>query len=542
MISRGVALLLAFAGCSSSSPAPRDGALESPRAETGANEASLPVDWELTLDEAKARRLPRALLGHYDLSGVLFDYAKVPGLIAATKKAGVSEWRVGLGRWELTTRLLPALTDGSSCAATLATLPASARAPTGSTDLDLVKERDWFSDDGLPVTAAEVADPSRYKLAYLRSVLDAAAAFGASPYVSIDLMPRALSVNRAFSRVAGPIANPCEATFTNAVSNARPADAAIFAKALVELVRRVVEGADGAAARPVRYWELWNEPELAFFWDKSFESKGLDRFFEMAVASLSALDAYRSSSSHANGKAIRLSLGSFAFAATAKTVIEAFDAVPTRPPLDAIAFHSYWTDPLQVVADIELVAKARAASHHYPKLELALAEWGPDLADAGWDRKSMTPALHAATVLALGAALGLDRAHRAILWSFYPAIPWGLVDHDGSELPVLHAYALLAALYGGEGDAEQLEVAGAPLGRPGPDAAVLAARGADGKLRALLVNRGASPRLARFSVGGKVRRPARLTLFEDPKQAPRARSVAGDPIAVPGRALVLVEL
>jgi hypothetical protein len=535
-------LLLVATSCSSSSPAPRDAAAEAPRSEARAPEALAPVDWALALDASRSRRLPRALLGHYDLSGALFSYAKVPGLITSVRKAGLSEWRVGLGRWELATRLLPTLSDGSSCAAALALFPPQAFAPAGASDLELVKERDWFSDDGKPVTASELADSSRYRLDYLRGVLDAVAAFGAEPYVSVDLMPRALSVNRTFARVAGPIANPCEATFTNAVSNARPADAAIFAKALVELVRRVVEGEPGAAPRPVRTWEIWNEPELAFFWDKSFESKGLDRFFEMAVHCLTALDAYRASSSHANAKAIRLSLGSFAFASTAKTVIESFDPLPARPPLDVIAFHAYATDPLAVVAEIESVTKARAASQHYQKLELALAEWGPALGDASWDRSSMSPALHAATVLTLGAALGLDRAHRAILWSFYPAIPWGLVDHDGSELPVLHAYALLAALYGGEQDAEQLEVGGAPLGRLGSDAAVLAARGSDGKLRALLVNRGANARLARLSVGGAAVQPARLTILEDPKQPPRSRAVTGDRIAVPARALVLVEL
>lgn len=64
------------------------------------------------------------------------------------KAAGFAEWRVGLGRWEFGTRLLPAMTDGTSCAPRLAGLPAAAFAPPNSTDLDLIRTRDWFAHEG----------------------------------------------------------------------------------------------------------------------------------------------------------------------------------------------------------------------------------------------------------------------------------------------------------------------------------------------------------------------------------------------------------
>src|SRR5258706_16188012 len=79
------------------------------------------ADWVLDLDGAKtAGKLNPALLGQYDLSGALFAFDKVPGLVPAMKSAGLAEWRIGAGRWELLTQLLPALTDGASCAPEIA--------------------------------------------------------------------------------------------------------------------------------------------------------------------------------------------------------------------------------------------------------------------------------------------------------------------------------------------------------------------------------------------------------------------------------------
>ena len=74
------------------------------------------VDWALTFDPAStAGTLAPSLLGQYDLSGELFHYDQVPQLPPLMKAAGFAEWRVGLGRWEFFTLLLPTLTDGSSC-------------------------------------------------------------------------------------------------------------------------------------------------------------------------------------------------------------------------------------------------------------------------------------------------------------------------------------------------------------------------------------------------------------------------------------------
>ncbi|MEA2751875.1 MAG: hypothetical protein QOI41_6018, partial [Myxococcales bacterium] len=49
----------------------------------------------------------------YDLSGALFAYDEIAGLAAAMKSAGMQDWRVGVGRWEIATQLCRKLTDGT---------------------------------------------------------------------------------------------------------------------------------------------------------------------------------------------------------------------------------------------------------------------------------------------------------------------------------------------------------------------------------------------------------------------------------------------
>jgi len=478
--------------------------------------------------------LTRALLGHYDLSGALFAYDQVPGLAATAAEAGIAgaDWRVGLGRWEAGTQLLPALTGGAPCAVA----PPAAAAPPGASDLDLIAARDWFRDDGEPVTLADTADDGRYALAYARSALDAALAFGATPYLSVDLMPRALAANRT------PLRADCQWSFENRVSNVRAADPNVFAAALIGALERLRLGSDGEPPREFTHVELWNEPELPFFWDRSFEdgAGALDRFFELALTTLVALDAWRASSPHPEIQELRFGLASFAQAATAAQVIASLDAAPlpsgAHAPLDFVSFHAYLDDPLAIVRAVESVRAARDASAHYQGLELALAEWGPSLdahvADPSWAGSMQAP-LHAATVLALSAP-SLGRAHRAILWDFYDGITLGIATHAGGPNALQRAYALLARLIGPDG-ATLLRAEALP-----GDGVVFATRDAAGKVRVLFVNRGGAARKAKLELDGKKRLPSALLVFADPNGAV-VEATPKKSIAVPPRSLVVAE-
>ena len=498
------------------------------------------VDWAIDLElEGSGEPLPTALLGHYDLSGQLLAYDQQAGLVEAMTAVGFSEWRVGVGRWEASTWLLPSLTDGTPC---FTPIPGSA-APPGWGDLDLIAARDWFSDDGAPVTLADTQDDARYALDYLRAVLDVVDAFGATPFVSIDSMPRALAVNET------PLRTDCQWSFQNRVTNVRPEYASVFGAAVAGLVQRIVEGSHGQPARGVTHWEIWNEPEFAPFWDKSFEDGAgeLDRYFEMAVGALFALDAYRSGSAHPNAQQLAFGLGSFGTAPVAVATLAGFDAAAVPGgfvPIDFLSFHAYSDDPLEVVAAIDQVASAAAATTHYAEIELALAEWGPNLTGSAGDpvyAASIEPGLHVATVLSLGANAGLDRAHRAIFWDFFPdSIRLGLLDHDRNPRSAYRAYELLSRTIV-EG-AERLTPTGLADGRlDGGLGALLASRDAGGVVRVLFTNRNAEARTARVRLGGAARIPSRMLVYDDPSAAIAEVPGSASEVVVPAASLVLLE-
>ncbi|MEM7412863.1 MAG: hypothetical protein AAF430_21705 [Myxococcota bacterium] len=500
--------------------------------------AQAAADWEISLDPAAPlEALSPALLGHYDLSGALYDYAGQPGLPARMQAIGFSEWRVSVGRWENSTQLFSTLTDGSPCP-----IPLPQMAASEPNDLALIASRDWFSDDGQPVTLADTNDDARYQLDYLREVIDTAATFGASSFVSFDAMPRALAVNPT------PLRTNCSWSFQNRVSNIRPADAAVFAAAATGVVERIVEGVGAEPGRPVHYWEVGNEPEFPFFWDPDFEDQSgpLDRFFEMSIQTLVALDAYRSGSSHPDAGKLRFGLGSFATEAVTNTVLTGFDSAGVPGgfvPLDFISFHAYANDPLEVVDVITSVAATAAATTNYASIELALAEWGPNLATSAGDAAyaaSMEPPLHIATVLALGATAGLDRAHRAIFWDFFPSsIQLGVVDHAGQPKPGYRAYELLALLI--DPGARRLAAASQPDGRLDAGLGALLASQIGATTRVLVVNRNATARSVRISLAGAPARPHRIWRFEDPSGGISIAPGMGSQVTIAAESLAVLE-
>jgi len=472
-------------------------------------------NWDLVVNTADAANmLSPALIGYYDLSGVLYDYQNVPGLISNMQDVGFSstatgtDWRIGVGRWEIATEIFSTLTDNSPC------LNATPESETVfATDTALLASRDWFTfTDGSPVLEANIVD-GRYQLDYVRSVIDDATTFGATPYVSIDHMPRALSINKTPNRLV------CDATFTNSVSNNEPENPLVFSKAVAGLVSRVVEGTGTKTGnerpRPVQYWEIWNEPEIATFWEPTLTADP-DSFFDMAIATLLELDGYRNATADPNGQAIKIGLGSFISETTAVGTIVNLDAV--NVPFDFISFHAYNDDPLVIADAIQLTESAIQGSTNYQDIEMALAEWGPDLATRAGDQQyanSMAPALHATTVIALGASTGLDRSHNAIIYDFFPAIALGLIDNSGTPRPLYRAYELMAKLT--SDTTERIAVQGAADGRldVGMGAVLVSRDTTNGTVRVLLVNRNQTPRTTRITLDGTIVTPVQLFLFDD---------------------------
>jgi hypothetical protein len=491
------------------------------------------ASWTIVVDTSgSGSPLNPALLGHYDLSGALYNYPNVSGLAASMSAVGFAEWRVGSGRWEQATELLPNLTDSSACPAASGIFSA-----TAATDEALMAARDWFTfTDGSIVSLGDTADDGRYDLGYIRSVIDTAGLFGATPFLSIDHMPRALSINQTANRV------DCGTTFMNAVSNNQPQDVAVFASAVRGLVQRVVEGTGTRTGserpRNVSYWEVWNEPEFLYFWQPGWTNPSI--FFDMAVPVLAQLDAYRTSSGHPE---LKFGLGSFASEATAAAALSAFDAVPV--PMDFISFHGYDDDPLALVDKIDEVALAAQSSTNYKDIEIVLAEWGPDLATRTHDQAyaaGMGPPLHAATVIALGAAAGLDRTHNAIFYDYHPSLALGLVDYNGQPRTLYRGYEMMARVI--VPGAERLRPGGLSDGRLDSGmGAVLVSRDGAGIVRILLVNRNSSERSAIIELDGSAVTPGTIYAFDgtdDPIDPLRTVTPTGPRVVMPANSLMVL--
>ena len=484
--------------------------------------------WTVAVDTSTpGRTLSPALLGHYDLAGSLWHYDQVPGLVSAMHAVGLPEWRVSVERWEGRSEMFPATTTGTSCAYP----EPSVFVPSGWTDFDLMRARDWFIDDGQPVTMAMTQDDGRYALDYARSVLDVAAAFGADPFVSLDAMPLALSRGRTPSR------SQCYWSFQNRVTDAPPADPNVFAAAVVGLVQRIVLGSGGQPGRKVTHFEVWNEPEG--FWDHGFDPD-LSIFWTTAQTTLQALAAFRTQSGHPE---LRFGFAGFAMASTAVQALQKFDALGV--PLDFVSFHSYATDPLAIVQNVESVMSAVRATTHYQNIEVALTEWGPgfdiehndesrlnpDLAYAA----SIDPALHAATVIARSATAGLTRAHHVFFWDFFPFRIRGLLQNDLSPRPQYYAFKLLAQTIGD--GARLLPATGAT-----DTQIVLATLDQGGHAHVLLVNRDTSSQVVRVTLGGVGATPAHASIYDDPGGVIRDGQSTGGTTLVPAKSIVLLDL
>jgi hypothetical protein len=316
----------------------------------------------------------------------------------------------------------------------------------------------------------------------------------------------------------------------------------VFASAVSGLVQRVVEGTGTRTGderpRNVSYWEVWNEPESLYFWQPGWENPSI--FFDMAVSILDHLDAYRTSSGHSE---LKFGLGSFVSEATAVEVLSAFDAVPV--PMDFISFHGYNDDPLMLVDRIDAVALAVQSSNHYKDIEIVLSEWGPDLATRTHDQTyaaGMGPPLHAATVIALGAAAGLDRSHNALFYDYHPTIALGLVDNDGQPRTLYRGYEMMAKVI--VPGAERLSPSGLSDGwLDSGMGAVLISRDGAGIIRVLLVNRNSSERSAIVELDGSAATPNTIYAFgetDDTHDPLRTITPTGSRIEIPANSLMVL--
>ncbi|RMG10887.1 MAG: hypothetical protein D6731_16580 [Planctomycetota bacterium] len=369
---------LFFLGCSGSSGggAPAGGGGSA----SPAPPATIEVD-----ASAKVGALEPLWRDHYDLSYTLLGYASEPGLPALIDELQPRSWRCSVGRWEVTT----GVPGGDSLD------PAVLRAV----------EREYYRG---PNTLAGADDPANYDFAYLDRQLDELLARGAEPYLCFDYMPFVLSSEQDPLNPNNIGRTQPQFSFSNGIRTAPPANEAVYARVVRNVIRHVRGRFAGARDFGIDYFEIGNEPDLnvPLFWT------GTRAQFASMYAAIAA-----EVSADPSLAGIKLGAGSFALldGEPAPTFFESFldDVVAGGRRLDFVSYHSYGDDPAHHVAKLGFVAGLLGAKGLSP--EIVNAEWGRKLDGIDPVYDEIEHGLFRAKVLAAMQDFGVRFAHEAVL-------------------------------------------------------------------------------------------------------------------------------
>jgi hypothetical protein len=272
------------------------------------------------------------------------------------------------------------------------------------------------------------------RLAGLQTHLDALTAAGGDVILIIDYMPRCLA-----AVAPGDTGDP---------TRLPPADPVRWQRLVAQLVQAVGPERAAMGKRPVRYYEVWNEPDLAFF-------RGTIQQFETDVM----IPEGRAVAEVASASRMSLRFGvcgcTFIGFGWIPQLLQA--AATARLPIGFVSWHWYGnfpnvgpdgrepgfspdlykqlagrnptTTPQDTATQIAQVRTwALGALGHVP--ELIIDEW--NLSSAGFDRRMDTNegAAYQAGVLAVMASAGLDRA------ALYTGLDPQTVDADAKPLPL----------------------------------------------------------------------------------------------------------
>jgi beta-xylosidase len=286
----------------------------------------------------------------------------------------------------------------------------------------------------------------QYDFTKLDVALDAVLASGAQPFLSLGLTPRVFS--------------------PTGVENAPPADL----RAWRELVTATVRHVNGQRGLGIRYWEVWNEPNLSPFWAGSFQEYA--RLYEVSAAAIAAADP-------------TAKVGGPATSGHEYWVRSLIDyAAKTNSRLDFVSWHTYHVRPVMLANQVALVRRDLARHPRFRDTELMLTEWSLNSdfgANAGFVGDSHVVAAYAAAVIHTLADANVSQA------LFFEAIDgqppdgqtvwgrWGALAYDGQPKPAYHALTALNRLHDGR----------LPASSPDPRIGLLATR-QEGRLALLI--------------------------------------------------------
>jgi hypothetical protein len=257
----------------------------------------------------------------------------VDGLRSAVKRAGTRLLRVGMGCW----------------------LPSQDPDPSNYAD------REWFTG----TTLADTDDPGQFTWTHLDRNLDICRQLDLELLLCFDYMPATLARPGRKKKIPlylRPFV-PTGYQFPDGVRDAPPRDPEVFAAASVRALEHVKES--GVA---VRYVELWNEPDLPFFYAGTYAE-----FFPM----------YRAFATAVSAAGYRVGGPSWAGALEKDAWVEQFmrDCASAGVPLDFYSFHRYDTEVDKVISRCREIRTALDDAG-LRETEAVIDEWGYDLRKA----------------------------------------------------------------------------------------------------------------------------------------------------------------
>jgi len=339
----------------------------------------------LDLDPAlrSAERFPRIHEGRYEVDPEATRLlSPVPAAVRErVTAAGVRLLRVGLGCW----------------------------LPTQDPDPSVLHEREWF-------LGGDLDDPASYCFTHLDRVLDVCLDLGVEILLSVDYMPAALARVGPPPEIPAAIAHAAPGyTFPDGIRCAPPADPALFAAAVLHVLAHVRD-----RGVTIRYVELWNEPDLPFFYSGTFEDY---------------CATYEAFSVAVSGAGYPVGGPSTAFLFHTDDWVEGFCAfVSARGlPLDFYALHRY-SDTRSVILDACHRVRAALDACGLTSTEVLLDEWGYDLRDGAHHATVAGAAFIASCLMQLPAA-GVAAQTHVLLVDPVDVPSLGMVRRDGTPNP-----------------------------------------------------------------------------------------------------------
>jgi hypothetical protein len=204
-----------------------------------------------------------------------------------------------------------------------------------------------------------------------------------------------------------------------------PADYDKWAKVAVNIVRHYNEGWADGHRFGIRYWEVWNEPDVPNFWSGTAE-----QYYRLYATTATALKRYDAT----------LKVGGPALASNDQFLKDFLAYNKQRGvPIDFVSWHNYGTRPFLVARRADHI-RALTDSGGYPKAEIHLNEWNYFPGD--WNRMHVEPLytqqiferIHGLEGAAYaGAMLTFLQDSKVDVANYYTgtAFFWGMYDNHG---------------------------------------------------------------------------------------------------------------